>query len=60
MAGRSFPSRVRHIQTGEPVSAGVAVSDPVQSLQTIEQLYGQADERLYRAKRLGRNRVLAD
>lgn len=42
------------------VSAGVAVSDPVQSLQTIEQLYGQADERLYRAKRLGRNCVQID
>ena len=42
------------------VSAGVAVSDPGAPLLTIDQLYGQADERLYRAKRLGRNRVLAD
>jgi len=42
---------------GVSVSVGVAVSDHAD--QAIEELIGQADQALYRAKRAGRDRVVA-
>lgn len=45
-------------EVGTTISAGVAELDP--GAPSLADLYTEADKRLYRAKALGRNRVVAD
>lgn len=53
------PSPIDGASVRVTVSAGLVVAPPSPASPSIEQLYGLADELLYRAKREGRNRVRA-